>query len=416
MSKGRSETGGLDTKILIKENARVMLTTNVDISDRLINGQLGTVINVSVDNVSNKPSTIFVKLDDSNAGVSAIRNSSSGFARENNLVPIKPVLARIKVRPGKPSSPEMQRLQFPVTLAWACTVHKVQGLTLDNIVVSFDLKKQRYFNYGQVYVALSRATSLNGLHILGTLESKHIRANPKVEEEYERLRETSSLHAHITTDLCNIETVSICLLNIRSLKKHSLDLCNDPMLFKCDVLALTETQLLTSVPNDDIDSILNDFSIHRQDHNSDKFLSLAVCYNDTITLCDTEYFTSINGLRFLLNNSGGYTLSCLLLYRKHGCDIQQFIACLDYIITSLDIDVIFGYFNIDYFNEKNISSLKVLAESLNYVQLVSKPTFVSSGSLLDHVYVKQSISNKMEANVVSVYYSDHEAVKVTVRF
>ncbi|CAB4007412.1 ATP-dependent DNA helicase PIF1 [Paramuricea clavata] len=356
LSKGRSETGGLDTKILIKENARIMLTTNVDISDRLINGQLGTVIRVYVDNVSNKPSTVFVKFDDCNAGISAIQNSSSSFARENNLVPIKPVLARIKVRPGKPSSPEMQRLQFPVTLAWACTVHKVQGLTLDNIVVSFDLKKQRYFNYGQVYVALSRATSLNGLHILGKLESKHIRANPKVQEEYERLRETSSLHPHITTDLCNIETVSICLLNIRSFKKHSLDLCNDPILSKCDVLALTETQLLTSVRNDDIiNSILNDFSIHRQDHNSDKFLSLAVCYKDTITLCDTEYFTSINGLRFLLNNSGGITLSCLLLYRKHGGDIQQFIACLHYIITSLDIDVIFGDFNIDYFNDNNSS-------------------------------------------------------------
>jgi hypothetical protein len=50
------------------------------------------------------------------------------------------------------------------------------------------------------------------------------------------------------------------------------------------MLALTETQLLTSVPNDDINSILYDFSIHRQDHDSDKFLSLAVCYKDTITL------------------------------------------------------------------------------------------------------------------------------------
>jgi hypothetical protein len=263
-----------------------MLTTNVDINNQLINGQLGTVVNVSVDNVSNKPSTIFVKFDDSNAGISAIRNSSSSFARENNLVPIKPVLARIKVRPGKPSSSEMQRLQFPVTLAWACTVHKVQGLTLDNIVVSFDLKKQRYFNYGQVYVALSRATSLNGLHILGTLESKHIRANPKVQEEYDRLCESLSLHPHITTDLCSTETVSICLLNIRSFKKHSLDLSNDPILSKCDVCALTETQLLTSVSNDDSSSILNDFSIYRQDHNSDKFLSLAVCYKDTVTLCD----------------------------------------------------------------------------------------------------------------------------------
>ena len=72
LSKGRSETGGLDTEIVIKENARVMLTTNVDITDRLINGQLGTVIKVNVDSVSNKPSTIFVKFDDSNAGISAI--------------------------------------------------------------------------------------------------------------------------------------------------------------------------------------------------------------------------------------------------------------------------------------------------------------------------------------------------------
>ena len=46
-------------------------------------------------------------------------------------------------------------MQLPITLAWACTVHKVQGLTLDRVVVSFELSKQRAFNYGQVYVAIS---------------------------------------------------------------------------------------------------------------------------------------------------------------------------------------------------------------------------------------------------------------------
>ena len=60
LSKRRSETGGLDTEIVIKENARVMLTTNVDITDRLINGQLGTVVKVNVDNVSNKPSSYYL--------------------------------------------------------------------------------------------------------------------------------------------------------------------------------------------------------------------------------------------------------------------------------------------------------------------------------------------------------------------
>ena len=54
-------------------------------------------------------------------------------------------------------------------LAWACTVHKVQGLSLRKIVVSFQWLKQRNFNYGQIYVALSRVTTLEGLYVLGSL-------------------------------------------------------------------------------------------------------------------------------------------------------------------------------------------------------------------------------------------------------
>lgn len=41
LARGRSETGGLDSEILVKENCRLMLTTNVDINDRLIIGQMG---------------------------------------------------------------------------------------------------------------------------------------------------------------------------------------------------------------------------------------------------------------------------------------------------------------------------------------------------------------------------------------
>lgn len=43
LAKGRSETGGLDFEILVKENCRVMLTTNIDINDSLINGQICTI-------------------------------------------------------------------------------------------------------------------------------------------------------------------------------------------------------------------------------------------------------------------------------------------------------------------------------------------------------------------------------------
>lgn len=62
LSKGRSDTGGLDSNIYIKESARVMLTTNTDIADRLINGQLGTVARIEVNPTRQKPAIITLNL------------------------------------------------------------------------------------------------------------------------------------------------------------------------------------------------------------------------------------------------------------------------------------------------------------------------------------------------------------------
>ena len=143
-------------------------------------------------------------------------------------------------------------------------IHKVQGLTLENIVISFNLIKQRAFNYGQIYVALSRSTSLQGVHILGQIESKHVKANPKVSEEYRRLRNECTI-SHSATLLQNdFNILSISLLNIRSLKKHSIDIKFDSRLFNSDVIALTETQLLPHDSDNQIVDNLCPFKLHRQ--------------------------------------------------------------------------------------------------------------------------------------------------------
>ena len=73
--------------------------------------------------------------------------------------------------------------------SWAYTSHKVQGLSLDNAVLSFDLFKQKSFNYGDMYVPLSRMRPVSGLTLTGTFTATAIKAERRSIQEYERLRQ-----------------------------------------------------------------------------------------------------------------------------------------------------------------------------------------------------------------------------------
>ena len=53
-------------------------------------------------------------------------------------------------------------------------------------VVSFDLVKEKYFNQGQVYVALSRISSMNKMYLIGPYNTAKLKVNESAKKEYER--------------------------------------------------------------------------------------------------------------------------------------------------------------------------------------------------------------------------------------
>ena len=228
-------------------------------------------------------------------------------------------------------------------MAWACTVHKVQGLTLNKIVISFELFKQRSFNYGQIYVALSRATSLQGLYVLGKLEHKHIKADPRVIKEYERLRNTSLLKENANFQVqADDPIISIVLLNIRSLRKHSIDIKFDTKIFNCDMLLLTETQLTPSDSDNDIQDHLYPFTLNRQDNSDDRYSSLAFCNKTTVCITEKEYLPVINALMFtaVFSTRENCEIRFLFLYRKQASNVRDFVNNVNHITNGQTIDVI----------------------------------------------------------------------------
>jgi ATP-dependent exoDNAse (exonuclease V) alpha subunit len=76
--------------------------------------------------------------------------------------------------------------QIPLRLAWAITVHKSQGMSLDAAIIDLS----RVFEFGQGYVALSRVRSLSGLHLLG-LSPRATLVHPLVAEADEDFRRHS---------------------------------------------------------------------------------------------------------------------------------------------------------------------------------------------------------------------------------
>ena len=120
----------------LKVGARVVLCKNFDAEHGWLNGTLATITHIQINNIT-------------------IQSIKTGR---------KTVVTRMKQSLSFPGSAvHYIRTQFPLILGWALTVHKVQGMTLDNVYI---LLKKNFSASGQADVALSRVKFLENFHLI----------------------------------------------------------------------------------------------------------------------------------------------------------------------------------------------------------------------------------------------------------
>ena len=166
-----------------------MITTNINVTDGLTNGAMGTVTNVVIDDRTGKMSTILVSFDSKHVGRKAVHTSVHKSTNQN-AVPIYQTQATFPIH--KKTLYQTTRTQFPLTLAWAVTIHKWQGLTLPGIVIDMTPAKGK-FKPGEAYVAFS---SQNNWQI--TYNELHTKSNPCVRTC--RRRDEKAKEKHLPTN------------------------------------------------------------------------------------------------------------------------------------------------------------------------------------------------------------------------
>jgi ATP-dependent DNA helicase PIF1 len=143
----------IEEKVVLTKNCQVMLNVNMPESN-LANGSRGIIIGFSINKC---PVVSFLN------GVVIEIAAKEYIIEEDNY--------------------NVKKVQIPLIHAWAITIHKAQGMSLE--LVKTDIGTS-IFEYGQAYVVLSRIKNINGLSLINVDYSK-IRANPKIIEYYNKL-------------------------------------------------------------------------------------------------------------------------------------------------------------------------------------------------------------------------------------
>ena len=307
------------------------------------------------------------------------------------------------------------RQQFPLKASSAKTIHKAQGQTKSEIVVDTTSGSRPH----QHYVAFSRVTRLQGLHLLNGL-SGHIKVNEAVIQEMERLRRDARVTlCYRPVSLNRFDLVTV-FQNAQSLHLHMPLVQADRTFANADVVCLAETRL--SKDDLDVDYVFEGFhpiirnDQHDKRHETRPPHGLAIyvrkCHQLlSIRRISVEQFESL--VIDVLNSRSCLRYSIIVVYKAPGCmfgDFRKHVVSLSKLPLSDEL-LIVGDFNFNVQNGQNTNFLKVMTSAFPKAKQRKTTSTTKGNTVLDIAF---TTCDNAHSDIITCVWSYHETLVTSV--
>ena len=383
----------------VKRGSRVILVFNVAVSDSLVNGEVGKILNIIKDTEKNEVKSIIVQFDNPEAGFEQKRTHAA-FLAKNCIKQGTPIFRstleyNLKLRKGSRRHGCSGKIsQFPLRLADSFTAHKLQGVQSPE-GVPFVCHGHPNLQSGMGYVMLSRCPKLEDVYIDDQFDLDKIKPNESAAAENANLNISS-----IVTPFREDE-LDLYMVNVRSLMKHIGVLKTDPYVLKSKVVAVVETHLEPTYSTTNMNISEKAFFAASIGKGKGCGLYLPEDYGEAI-------FKVINPTYQIMSANFREQFTIVLMYLSTGCSFSKVVEVLKAMNLDYEATFFIGDFN---FDTSETNALKKFMTTNNLKQMINSPTH-EKGRIIDHFYCPSLLEDIVDVKLVYPFFTDHSAICV----
>ena len=256
-----------------------------------------------------------------------------------------------------------------------------------------------------VYVMLSRAQTMEQVHIMGGLyrEARGWLPDHSALEELEN----SKLKAINTAKETEVDIIKVLCLNVHSLRKHFDDVvrtvqaASSPSAICLQETWLEEGSAVDKYQMQDLKLIVNSKGRGR---------GIATYFDDTFYVTDSVTSPSCQITKISSNE-----IDVINVYRSSDCNLKEFELMICKMIDGnlFKKVLICGDLNIHFTKETPNPFIRKIVDEYKFKQLIFDSTH-DEGNTIDHVYVSPALQGRVVIEKTCIYYSDHDLLTIKI--